>query len=98
MSDIRFEWDPRKARANLAKHGVSFEEALTAFYDEFGRLLADPDASVEEDRFVLLGLSSSMRLLVVVHCFREPDETIRIISARRADQYETDLYQDLWRP
>ncbi len=98
MSDIRFEWDPRKARANLAKHGVSFEEALTAFSDEFGRLVDDPDASVEEDRFVLLGLSSSMRLLVVVHCFREPDETIRIISARRADQYETDLYQDLWRP
>jgi hypothetical protein len=98
MSDIRFEWDPRKARANLAKHGVSFEEALTAFYDEFGRLLDDPDASVEEDRFVLLGLSSRMRLLVVVHCFREPDETIRVISARRADQYETDLYQDLWRP
>jgi uncharacterized protein len=94
MSEIRFEWDARKARANLSKHGVSFEEASTAFYDELGLLLDDPDATVQEDRFILLGLSSRMRLLVVVHCFREPDETIRIISARQAAQHETDLYQD----
>ena len=94
MSEIRFEWDPRKARANLSKHGVSFKEASTAFYDDFGLLLDDPDATVQEDRFILLGLSSGVRLLVVVHCFREPDETIRIISARRADQYETELYQE----
>ena len=88
------KWDARKARANLAKHGVSFDEASTAFYDEFGLLLDDPDASVQEDRFILLGLSSRMWLLVVVHCFREPDETIRIISARPAVQYETDLYRE----
>ncbi len=94
MSEIRFEWDPRKARANLSKHGVSFKEASTAFYDDFGLLLDDPDATVQEDRFILLGLSSGVRLLVVVHCFREPDETIRIISARQADQYETELYQE----
>ncbi|MEQ1912802.1 MAG: BrnT family toxin [Vicinamibacterales bacterium] len=94
MSEIRFEWDARKARANLAKHGVSFEEASSAFYDELGLLLDDPDATVKEDRFILLGFSSRMRLLVVVHCFREPDETIRIISARQAAQHETDLYQD----
>lgn len=97
MPEIRFEWDPRKARASLAKHGVSFEEASTAFYDELGLLLDDPDASVQEDRFILLGLSSRIRLLVVVHAFREPDETIRIISARQADRYETDLYQDQWK-
>ena len=94
MSEIRFEWDARKARTNLAKHGVSFEEASTAFYDELGLLLDDPDATVQEDRFVLLGMSSRLRLLVVVHAFREPNETIRIISARPAVQYEADLCQD----
>jgi uncharacterized DUF497 family protein len=94
MSEIRFEWDARKARANLAKHGVSLEEASTAFYDELGLLLDDPDATVQEERFVLLGLSSRMRVLVVVHAYREPDEIIRIISARQAIQYETDLYFD----
>ena len=94
MSEIRFEWDPRKARANLSKHGVSCKEASTAVYDDFGLLIGDPDATVQEDRFILLGLSSGVRLLVVVHCFREPDETIRIISARQADQYETALYQE----
>ncbi len=98
MSEIRFEWDPRKAHANLAKHGVSFEEASTAFYDELALLLDDPDATVQEDRFILLGLSSRMRLLVVVHAFREPNETIRIISARRAVEYETDLYLEQLRP
>jgi hypothetical protein len=66
--EIEFEWDPRKDRANQAKHGVSFSEAATAFYDENGYLLDDPDHSDEEDHFVLLGLSSALRLLVVVHC------------------------------
>ena len=74
MAEIRFEWDPRKARANLAKHGVSFEEASTAFYDESGLILDDPDHSENEERFVLLGLSASVHLLVVVHCFRDADD------------------------
>jgi uncharacterized DUF497 family protein len=98
MSDIGFEWDSRKARANLAKHGISFEEAESVFYDELGLLLDDPDHSDEEDHFILLGLSTHLRVLVVVHCFREPDDTIRIISARPATRSEADLYQDQVRP
>ena len=92
MTEIEFEWDPRKDRANQAKHGVSFSEAVTAFYDENGYLLDDPDHSGEEDRFILLGLSAPLHLLVVVHCFRGRDATIRIISARKANPSETALY------
>jgi uncharacterized DUF497 family protein len=98
MSEIEFEWDPRKDRANQAKHGVSFSEAATAFYDENGYLLDDPDHSHDEDHFVLLGLSSALRLLVVVHCFRDRDATIRIISARKANPSETTLYDRELRP
>jgi uncharacterized DUF497 family protein len=92
MTEIEFEWDPRKDRVNQAKHGVSFSEAVTAFYDENGYLLDDPDHSDEEDHFVLLGLSATLRLLVVVHCFRGHDATIRIVSARRANPSETAVY------
>ena len=95
---MRFEWDAEKAARNLAKHGVSFSEAATAFYDENGYLLDDPDHSDEEDHFILLGLSSTLRLLVVVHCFRGRDATIRIISARKADPSETTLYDRQLRP
>ncbi|WP_376694288.1 BrnT family toxin [Wenzhouxiangella sp. EGI_FJ10409] len=73
MSRLAFEWDQRKAAANRQKHGVSFSEAKTAFSDEFGRLIADPDHSDEEDRFVLLGASIHSRLLVVCHCVRDGD-------------------------
>ena len=92
MTSLRFEWDPRKAAANLAKHGVSFAEAVTAFGDEGGWLLDDPDHSAGEDRFVLLGLSTKFRILVVVHCYRESDSVIRIISARKADRHERETY------
>ena len=88
MSEIRFEWDQRKARLNREKHGVSFEEARSAFSDEHAILIPDPDASDEEDRFVLLGLSSLLRTLVVCHCYRQADEVIRIISARKANRTE----------
>ena len=98
MSEIEFEWDPRKDRANQAKHGVAFSEAATAFYDENGYLLDDPDHSDEDDHFVLLGISSGLRLLVVVHCFRGQDATIRIISARKANPSETTLYDSQLRP
>lgn len=81
MAEIHFEWDPRKARSNLRKHGVSFDEATSAFYDEEALVLEDPEHSADEERFILLGLSSVLRLLVVVHCFRDPADTIRIISA-----------------
>jgi hypothetical protein len=92
MPNIRFLWDPRKAAANHRKHGVSFEEARTVFYDENARLIADPDHSGEEDRFILLGLTATTRLLVVCHCHREDESTIRIISARKATRNEARSY------
>jgi hypothetical protein len=92
MSDLSFEWDWQKAAANHAKHGISFDEAATAFADEQGLLLDDPDHSLEEDRFVLLGLSAQLRLLVVVHCYREADSVIRLISARKANPIERHQY------
>lgn len=93
MADLRFDWDVQKANANLRKHGVSFEEAKTAFYDEFAKLIDDPDHSGEEDRFILLGLSSVMRVLVVCHCYRGAGGVIRIISARKATKNEIESYR-----
>ena len=93
MSSIRFEWDPKKAQANLRKHKVSFEDAQSVFSDERALLIDDPDHSEEEDRFVLLGLSQSLRLLVVVHCYRAEGRAIRIISARKADADEQSIYR-----
>ena len=87
-----FEWDEAKNRANRKKHGVSFEEARTAFLDENARLAADPDHSDDESRFILLGLSIRLRLLVICHCYRQPSDVIRIISARRADPSEQREY------
>jgi len=94
MSRLTFEWDPAKDAANRRKHGVSFEEAASAFADEHGRLIADPDHSSDEDRFVLLAMSAGARVLVVVHCWRESDAVIRIISARRATRHEQRHYAD----
>ena len=91
MSQIRFEWDARKAKSNEKKHGVSFREAQAVFYDEQALFFEDPQPLHEEERFVLLGLSSSLRLLVVVHALRDRDE-IRIISARKATRLETGAY------
>lgn len=92
MSTLRFEWDEAKAISNLKKHQLSFEEAQTAFYDERARLISDPDHSAEEDRFILLGLSATLRLLVVCHCYRSDDHVIRIISARKATAKESKYY------
>ena len=92
MSQIRFEWDSRKAKSNEKKHGVSFEEARSVFFDEQGLLLEDPRPLREEERFILLGLTASLRLLVVVHAVRERD-VIRIISARKATRLETREYE-----
>ncbi len=88
MIELGFEWDQRKAKANIKKHGVSFDEARSAFYDENAIQFHDPDHSNEEDRFVLLGLSFKTQVLVVCHCFRESETVIRIISARKADKDE----------
>ena len=93
MADIEFAWNPIKAAANKQKHHVSFSEAQTVFYDEEALLLDDPDHSTNEDRFVLLGLSANLRLLLVVHSYRGEDETIRIISARKANTTERSIYE-----
>ena len=98
MSDLHVEWDPRKNAANKRKHGVSFEEASTVFGDERALLLDDPDHSDEEDRFIILGLSASLSTLVVCHCYREAEEVIRIISARKATKAERTEYAHGWKP
>ncbi len=90
---MRFEWDERKAKSNEEKHGISFNEAETVFYDENARLLYDAEHSSEEDRYVLLGISESLSLLVVCHIYKEDEETIRIFSARRANKREQQQYQ-----
>ncbi len=92
MDDLRFEWNPAKARENLRKHGVSFDEARTVFADEHAILLDDPEHSADEDRFALLGLSAPLRVLVVTHCYREGDAVIRVISARKAPRSERVQY------
>ena len=92
MSELHFEWDETKAVANAKKHGVSFEEAKSAFFDERAKLIDDPDHSESEERFILLGLSSALRLLVVCHCCRGEGGVIRIISARKATARETKSY------
>ncbi len=92
MKDLHFEWDPAKADANLSKHGISFEEAATAFYDSLGFEFYDEGNSEWEDRFLLLGMSSNFRLLLVCHCYRQKDSVIRIISARKATKNESRHY------
>ena len=92
MSTLSFEWDERKAEANAKKHGVSFDEAKSVFVDERAKLIEDPDHSEDEDRFVLLGLSSVLRLLLVCHCYRAEGNVIRIISARKASAHEFKSY------
>jgi uncharacterized DUF497 family protein len=89
-----FEWDERKSRANRKKHGVSFEEARSAFLDENARVIGDPEHSDGEERFVLLGLSTALRILVVCHCYRQDDGVIRLISARKADRNEQRQYRE----
>ena len=96
MAEIRFEWNPRKSATNRRKHGVSFEEASTVFTDEHALLIDDPEHSDEEDRFILLGLSSSLRMLVVCHCYLEGEELIWIISARKATRKEREFYNRRW--
>jgi uncharacterized protein len=95
VGNIEFAWDPRKARSNLVKHGISFEEAQTVFLDESARLIDDPDHSEEEARFLLVGYSSEARCLVVSHCYRQSDSVIRLISARQATKLEEAMYWSL---
>ena len=89
---IKFEWDPPKAATNLKKHQVSFEEAQSVFYDELAVQFFDEDHSSVEERFLMLGMSSQARLLIVCHCEREQGGVIRIISARKATRRESAFY------
>ncbi|MBE7411427.1 MAG: BrnT family toxin [Bdellovibrionaceae bacterium] len=95
MYEIQFEWDEKKNQANIRKHRVSFEEAKTIFYDENARIIDDPDHSVKEERFIILGRSYKFQLLTVCHCYKLSDETIRIISARKATKQEIKEYEEL---
>jgi uncharacterized protein len=94
MNELQFEWDKRKETANIKKHGVSFNEAQAVFYDENAIQFFDPDHSENEDRFILLGISFKLRVLVVCHCFLESERVVRIISARKANDDEQNEY---WR-
>lgn len=93
MSGLRFEWDDSKSHSNTNKHGVSFEEAQTVFLDENAIRFYDPDHSEDEDRFLMLGISFKLRILLVCHCFRQNENVIRIISARKANKREE---RDYW--
>lgn len=89
---IRFEWDNWKNRINIRKHGISFEEASTVFYDERAILFDDPRHSLKEERFLIIGMSRKSHICIVSHCYRGEDETIRIISARKATKHEINNY------
>ena len=92
MNEITFAWDERKNRENQRKHGISFEEATTIFADENARLIHDPEHFPSEDRFILLGFSAKLRILVVVHAYRKDEKEVRIISARKATPKERKQY------
>ena len=92
MNAMRFAWNEDKAKANVRKHGVSFDEASSVFADDNARMKHDPEHSQEEDRFILLGFSAKLRLLVVCHVYREEEQEIRIISARKATRNERKQY------
>lgn len=95
MDDIKFEWDENKNRTNQFKHKISFEEAQTVFSDPEAIVIDDPEHSEEEDRFIILGFSHAANLLIVCHCYRDADTTIRIISARKATKNEARQYQEM---
>ena len=92
MEYLSFSWDKRKNTLNQKKHGVSFEEAQTVFYDENATLYFDPDYSKDEERYILLGISARLNVVIVCHCYRESESTIRIISARKANKKEQKSY------
>ena len=95
MKYINFEWDENKNAINRKKHNISFEEAKTVFYDEEALVIEDSEHSEYEERFIILGMSASLKLLVVCHCYRESETIIRIISARRATKRESAQYFEL---
>ena len=94
MKNIQFSWDENKAKSNLAKHKISFDEAKTVFDDDNARLIYDPDHSEEEERFILLGMSYKLKVLTVVHCYKDSEKNIRIISARKSTKKEEKQYKE----
>ncbi|MEX2151543.1 MAG: BrnT family toxin [Steroidobacteraceae bacterium] len=92
MDDLRFEWDPAKDEANQKKHGVAFEEPKTAFFDDFARVIVDPEHTDLEERYILLGMSIKLNILVVCHCHFDEENIVCILSARRADPSERAQY------
>ncbi|MDD2652879.1 MAG: BrnT family toxin [Sulfurimonas sp.] len=94
MNSLKFEWDLAKASSNIKKHGISFVEAKTVFDDDFARLIPDPDHSEDEERFILLGMSYILKILTVVHCYRDEDGVVRIISARASTKNEERQYKE----
>lgn len=92
---MKFTWDPEKAKSNLKKHKISFDEAISVFHDPMAKIAEDPDHSVEEDRFLLIGHSSKANLLIVVHIYKEDDEKIRIVSARKATKREKKDFEEI---
>ena len=92
MSNLDFIWDEDKNKKNIISHNISFEEAKTVFFDPYAKVIFDPDHSKEEDRFIILGLSKFLNILVVCHCYKENDSIIRIISARKATLKERKQY------
>jgi len=95
MDNTRFQWDQSKNLANFKKHKISFDEAKTVFFDESARVIPDPEHSVNEERFIILGISNKLKLLVVVHTYRKDDGVIRIISARKASKSEIKYYNEV---
>ena len=94
MKNIQFSWDSNKANINLAKHKISFDEAKTVFDDENARLIYDPDHSDDEDRFILLGMSCKLKVLTIVHCYKDDENNIRLISARKSTKKEEKYYKE----
>jgi len=91
---IEFSWDERKNNSNYTKHGVYFDEARSVFLDDNARLIPDPDHSAKEERFILLGMSQKLNILIVIHCYKENENNIRIISARKAGKNEINIYEE----
>ena len=96
METIKFEWDENKNEINKRKHGLSFEEAKEVFEDENAILFDDPDHSMDEDRFLIIGSVKSSKICIVSHCYRDNDNVIRLISARAATKNEQRVYEEGW--
>ena len=94
METLKFEWDPNKNETNIKKHGLSFETAKEVFYDELAILFDDPDHSDDEERFLIIGETKTEQICIVSHCYRDSENIIRIISARRATKMEQRAYRD----